>query len=86
MGELGWIIHRAYQGNGYATEAAKAVMHFALDKLYVKKTVAYCDHRNERSVGVMRKIGLTLERDDGVRRYRDSDEDVRELMYSYERD
>lgn len=31
---------------------------------------------------IMQKIGLSLERDDGVRYYKDSNEGVREFMYS----
>jgi len=81
-GEIGWIINKTYQGNGYATEAAKAVLDFAVHTLKVKKITAHCDYRNEPSRRVMRKIGLSPERGDGVRRYKDSDEDVPELMCS----
>lgn len=81
-GELGWIINKRYQGNGYATEAAKAILDFSVNQLNVKKVVAHCDYRNEPSCHVMRKIGLSLERDDGTRRYMGSEEDVQEFMYS----
>lgn len=81
-GELGWIINKIYQKNGYATEAAKAVLDFAINKLKIQKAVACCDYRNEPSFRVMRKIGLSLERDDRTRRYKNNDIDVRELMYS----
>lgn len=84
IGELGWIINKIYQGNGYATEAAKAVMNFTVDQLKVKKIVAHCDYRNEQSIHVMRKVGLSLERDDGARHYKDSDEDIKDLVYSLE--
>ena len=83
VGELGWIIHKDYQGNGFATEAAKAVMDFAVNAQKVKKIVAHCDYRNVASVKVMQKLGLSLERDDGVRRNKGSDEDSRDLMYSF---
>lgn len=81
-GELGWVLHRDYQGKGYATEAAKAVLDFAVSRLKVEKIVAHCDARNQPSQRVMRKLGLTLERDDGTRRNRGSDEAVQELMYA----
>ena len=86
-GELGWIIHKDYQGKGFAYEAAKVIVDFAFRELGVKKLNAHCDYRNLASVRIMEKIGMVLERDDLMRRYRDSDEDVRELMYSrsYER-
>ncbi len=79
---LGWILNKKYHDNGYATEAAKAALRFAIDELKVKTTVAYCDYRNRPSISVMQKIGLSLKRDDRVRRYNGSDEDVRELEYS----
>lgn len=82
VGELGWIINKTYQGNGYATEAAKAVMDFAINSLKVNKIVAHCDYRNIPSCKVMCKLGLSLERNDGLRRYKGSDEDVKEFMYS----
>ena len=81
-GELGWIIHKDYQYKGYATEAANAVLGFAIKDLKIKKAVAHCDYRNEFSYRVMQKIGLSLESNSGTRRYRDSDEDVKEFMYS----
>ncbi|MDR2888941.1 MAG: GNAT family N-acetyltransferase [Lachnospiraceae bacterium] len=81
-GELGWIIHKDYQGKGYATEAAKAVMDMGLKELGLKKIVACCDYRNTPSCRVMQKIGLSLERDDGVRRYKNSNEEFREFLYS----
>jgi len=81
-GELGWIIHKNYRGKGYATEAAKAVLDFAKDNLKVKKIIAHCDYRNEASVKVMQKIGLSFESGDGVRRNKNSDEDVQDFMYS----
>jgi RimJ/RimL family protein N-acetyltransferase len=59
-----------------------SVLQFATNKLKVKKLVAYCDYRNKPSFHVMRKIGLSLERDDGTRRYKDSATDIPELMYS----
>jgi len=81
-GELGWIIQRAYWGNGYATEAAGAIMTFAREELQVKKLVAHCDHRNSASARVMEKLGMALESDSGTRRYKGSEEDVRELKYA----
>jgi len=84
VGELGWIINRAYHGYGYATEAANAVKGFAFssDKFQLEKIVAHCDYRNTPSIRVMEKIGLTFERDDGMRRYKGSEEDIREIVYS----
>ena len=80
--ELGWIINKNYQGNGYVTEAAKAAMNFSVNMLKASRIVAHCDHRNAASYRVMQKIGLTLESDSGTRRYKGTDEDVQEFMCS----
>ena len=84
IGELGWILHKSYQGNGYATEAAKAIVDFAMhsDKFDLEKIVASCDYRNSSSIKVMEKLGLSLENDDGVRTYKDSDEEFQDLVFS----
>ena len=79
QGELGWVIHRDYQSQGYATEAAKAVLGFAFDTLKLPKAVAHCDARNEASYRVMQKIGLLLESTSGVRRYPGSNEVFQEI-------
>jgi len=76
-GALGWIIQKAHWGNGYATEAAKAVMEFARG-LGATMFLARCDERNEASRRVMEKIGMTLESGDSTCRYKD----VRDLIYS----
>jgi len=81
-GYMGWILHKAYQGRGYATEAARAVVSFAWDTLGTKKITAFCDFRNQASVRVMEKLGMTLESSDGTRCYRGSEEAVQELKYS----
>lgn len=82
-GELGWILNKKYWGRGFATEAAMAVKDFAVNELKVSNLVAYCDFRNTASCNVMKKIGLTLVKDDGVRQYPKTAEIARELMYSF---
>ena len=81
-GELGWILLAEHQGHGYAVEAARAVMDFAVRTLGVGKIAAHCDARNEPSVAVMRKLGLTLERSDKLRHNKGDTGDVPELKYS----
>jgi Acetyltransferases, including N-acetylases of ribosomal proteins len=80
--DLGCIIVRNYQHKGYATEASKAVLDFAVTQLKVKKVIAYCDSRNLPSRKVIEKLGLSLERSDIMRRNGDSDEDTPGCMYS----
>lgn len=57
--ELGWILHRDYLRKGYATEAARAVMEFARDKLGVQKIFAGCDSENVASYKLMEKLGMS---------------------------
>ena len=83
-GSIGWILSKDYHGKGYATEAAKALRNLALspDELNLDKLIAHCDYRNTQSVRVMEKLLMELESDDGVREYKDSEEDIQELVYS----
>ena len=85
VASLGWIIHKAHWGKGYATEAAIAIRDFALDKLGAAKIVATCDYRNTTSVAIMKKIGMTLECASNVRNYKDGERDVQELRYALHR-
>ena len=56
--ELGWILDKHFQGKGYATEAANAVMGFAHDQLAISHFVAHCDSENRASQNVMSKLGF----------------------------
>jgi len=80
-GELGWILHAAHHGKGYATEAAKAVMDFAIRELKLTHIIAHCDQQNTASCRVMEKLGMRAERADGIRRNRASLEDSKEFAY-----
>lgn len=80
--EIGWILHRNYQKNGYATEAARAIVDFAFNTLHIEKITAHCDFRNVPSSRVMEKIGMKLESDNGTRTYPKRNETARELTYS----
>lgn len=81
-GELGWILHKDFWGHGYAAEAAFAVKRFSADKLRVEKLVARCDSQNAESYRLMKRIGMTLERDDVVRYNKNAKEPTKELKYS----
>ena len=56
--EMGWILDKSYQGMGYATEAANAVMVFARKDLAIHHFVAHCDSENRASQNVMSKLGF----------------------------
>ena len=59
--EMGWTVHPKEWGKGYATEAARAVMHFAFTELGAHRIVAFCHAKNLPSTRVMEKLGMQRE-------------------------
>ncbi|MCC2668529.1 MAG: GCN5-like N-acetyltransferase [Armatimonadetes bacterium] len=55
---LGFIVHRDYWGNGYATEAARALVAFGFEKLKLRRVIAGCDPANNASENVLLKLGM----------------------------
>jgi RimJ/RimL family protein N-acetyltransferase len=56
--EIGWRLVRAAWGRGYASEAARACVHFAFDDLRLAEIVALTVPANTRSRAVMERIGM----------------------------
>jgi RimJ/RimL family protein N-acetyltransferase len=59
--DLGWVLARAQWRNGYAPEAARAVLEWASTLDDVHRIWATCDVDNGASARVMEKIGMTRE-------------------------
>lgn len=59
---LFWAIDPRHQGQGYATEAAQAMIDYAFTRLRLKRVIATTDYENGASQRVMRKVGMTLAR------------------------
>ncbi len=78
--EIGGIINRRFRGCGYGTEAARARMDFAAEKLAIVDLFACCDVRNEASVRVMEKLGMEFCREQ-ERLYERTGETAREYRY-----
>ena len=57
--EMGWRLARAYWGQGYAYEAARAVIDDAFGRLGLDEIVAYTVPANRRSWGLMERLGMT---------------------------
>ena len=58
---LYWAIAPAHQRQGYATEAARAMLDYAFAELRLARVVATTSHDNAASIGVMRKLGMRIE-------------------------
>jgi RimJ/RimL family protein N-acetyltransferase len=59
---LFWVLDPKHQKQGYATEAAKAMVEYAFKQLRVKRIIATTEYANIASQNVMRKIGMMLTR------------------------
>jgi RimJ/RimL family protein N-acetyltransferase len=57
--EIGWRLERAAWGHGFASEAARAAAAFAFDELALAEIVSLAVVANERSIAVMRRLGMT---------------------------
>ncbi|HEX7355765.1 MAG TPA: GNAT family N-acetyltransferase [Mycobacteriales bacterium] len=62
---LGYCLNEAAWGRGYATEGARAVLHWAFETLNLHRVQAETDTRNLASARVLEKLGFVRE---GTRR------------------
>jgi len=60
--ELGYNLNRCYWGNGYATEAAEAMIHWAYETLGARDFTASHATANTASGNVLRKCGFEFVR------------------------
>ncbi|HEX9712614.1 MAG TPA: GNAT family N-acetyltransferase [Actinomycetota bacterium] len=56
--EAGWHLGRAHWGNGYATEAGRAILSYAFDTLGLERVIAVVYPQNEASLRVAERIGM----------------------------
>jgi RimJ/RimL family protein N-acetyltransferase len=61
QGELGFLVHPAHQGSGYATEAARAILAYAFGGLALHRVVGRLEPRNVGSARVLEKLGMRRE-------------------------
>jgi [ribosomal protein S5]-alanine N-acetyltransferase len=57
---LFWAIGSAHQRQGYASEAATAVIAYGFGELRLRRMVATTEHDNAASIGVMRRVGMRV--------------------------
>ncbi|PZF82453.1 GNAT family N-acetyltransferase [Jiangella anatolica] len=60
-GKLGYLIAAEHQGQGYATEAAAAVLDLAFGPLGLHRVTAAIGPDNAASIAVVERLGLVLE-------------------------
>jgi RimJ/RimL family protein N-acetyltransferase len=59
--EIAWRLAYEHWGHGYATEAATAWLAHAFDALGLQRVISITDPQNVRSLGVMRRLGMSFE-------------------------
>jgi len=59
--EIGYIFNKKYQGNGYATEAAKKIIEYAFLDYKIHKIIAGCDSKNKKSWKLLERLGMSRE-------------------------
>lgn len=63
--DIGWTLARDVWGQGYATEGANAALKYAFEELRLDEVVAHTTRANQRSRGVMGRLGMSHDpRDD----------------------
>jgi len=58
---MGYCLRRDAWGHGYATEAARALLAFAVETLGLHRMAATCDIENAASIRVLEKVGMRRE-------------------------
>jgi len=61
QGELGYVLHSAHHGRGYATEAGEALLRLGFEVLGLHRIAASADARNQASIHVMERLGMRRE-------------------------
>jgi len=60
-GEIGFIFHPDHQGNGYATEAGRALIAYAFEHYDLHRVSGRLEPRNGASARVLEKLGMRRE-------------------------
>ncbi len=55
------MLHRDHHGQGYATEAARALLGYGFEELDLHRIIATCQPENPASYRVMEKLGMRRE-------------------------
>jgi RimJ/RimL family protein N-acetyltransferase len=61
QGEIGFVMHPAHHGRGYATEASRVMLRLGFEEFGLHRVVGRCDARNAASARVMERLGMRRE-------------------------
>jgi RimJ/RimL family protein N-acetyltransferase len=61
QGEVGYTVHPAHQGHGYATEGARPMLQFAFETMGLHRVYGRVEPRNVASARVLEKLGMRRE-------------------------
>lgn len=59
--EIGWVLHPAYQRQGYASEAARALLDLVFEEIGAHRVTARVSPENVASVALCSRLGMRLE-------------------------
>lgn len=59
---LFYILSREHRHRGFATEAGQALIKYAFEVLELQRIIATTTHDNVESIAVMRRLGMTVDR------------------------
>ena len=61
--EVAFLLAKEYWGQGLGTEAARGVVHYAVEELHLSRLICAITPGNQASANVARNIGMTLEKE-----------------------
>ena len=60
--EVAYMISKDYWGQGYGTEAARAIRNYGFEQLNLSRLICLIDKENVASIKVAQNIGMEFER------------------------
>lgn len=61
--EVAYLLDKKFWGQGLATEAAQAILHYGFEHLQLSRLICLIDRENRASISVATKIGMTFEKE-----------------------
>jgi RimJ/RimL family protein N-acetyltransferase len=61
QGEIGFVLHPAHHGQGYAREAAVEMLRLGFEQRGLHRIVGRCEPRNEASARLLERLGMRRE-------------------------